>query len=415
MPSGATLVQREARPGRRDPARAGRRPLADARPRDTAHQRSVPRPDRRDVQRVDGRVPHLGDRRADGDRRPLRRAERRGDRRVRRHRLRREHPPALVETVERLAPRTIALNYSDSDAAADGLTHGLWRLLQDTFAGHVRRAVQSSEAIVNALRGRKSPDEVERIRGAIARDRGDLRRRHCRAPARPERARDRRAHARRGRATGLGYAWGATHCPAVNAGPEKDVGHSPPGELTTSAASCCTSTSASPAPTTAATCSGSGTSSTTARPTRPTTSSRLGRAVGVDRRRRRGAQPGRRRLGGRRRCAREPHRGRLSGADVRARPPARPLGARRRHRARAALGSLRRRAARRRRGGERLHARVRHGRARPRLHRPRGRRGRHGRRHRVALDAAARALARRAPRTRHSTSGAATQVGSGDS
>src|SRR6476659_3650450 len=31
--------------------------------------------------------------------------------------------PALVETVERLAPRSIALNYSRSDSAADGLTH----------------------------------------------------------------------------------------------------------------------------------------------------------------------------------------------------------------------------------------------------------------------------------------------------
>jgi Xaa-Pro aminopeptidase len=32
---------------------------------------------------------------------------------------------------------------------------------------------------------------------------------------------------------GLGYAWGRDHCPAVDAGPEKDVGHSPPGELRT--------------------------------------------------------------------------------------------------------------------------------------------------------------------------------------
>jgi Xaa-Pro aminopeptidase len=32
---------------------------------------------------------------------------------------------------------------------------------------------------------------------------------------------------------GLGYAWEPSHCPAVNAGPDKDVGHSAPGELTT--------------------------------------------------------------------------------------------------------------------------------------------------------------------------------------
>jgi Xaa-Pro aminopeptidase len=30
---------------------------------------------------------------------------------------------------------------------------------------------------------------------------------------------------------GLGYAWGRDHCPAVNAGPDKEVGHAPPGEL----------------------------------------------------------------------------------------------------------------------------------------------------------------------------------------
>ena len=32
---------------------------------------------------------------------------------------------------------------------------------------------------------------------------------------------------------GLGYAWEAAHCPAVNAGPEKDVGHTGPTELET--------------------------------------------------------------------------------------------------------------------------------------------------------------------------------------
>ena len=142
--------------------------------------------------------------------------------------------PALVETVERLAPRAIALNYSDSDAAADGLTHGLWRLLQDTFAGTpYADRFTSSEAIVNALRGRKSPAEVERIRGAIwqTEEIFEVVGRHLQ-PGLSELDIAGLMHAQvEGR--GLGYAWGRDHCPAVNAGPEKDVGHSPPGELTT--------------------------------------------------------------------------------------------------------------------------------------------------------------------------------------
>ena len=66
--------------------------------------------------------------------------------------------PALLAAVERLDPRSIALNYSTSDPAADGLTHGLWLELQETFARHAVRTTRfhSSETLVNALRGRKS-------------------------------------------------------------------------------------------------------------------------------------------------------------------------------------------------------------------------------------------------------------------
>ena len=43
--------------------------------------------------------------------------------------------PVLRETIERLDPQTIALNYSPSDPAADGLTHGLWLVLRETLEG----------------------------------------------------------------------------------------------------------------------------------------------------------------------------------------------------------------------------------------------------------------------------------------
>ena len=142
--------------------------------------------------------------------------------------------PALRNAVEQLGPRSIALNYSESDPAADGLTHGLWRVLQDAFADMpYRERFISSEAIVNALRGRKSPEEVERIRAATRETEeifdvvtATL------APGQSELEIADRMHEEIER-RGLGYAWGRDHCPAVNAGPEKDVGHSPPGELRT--------------------------------------------------------------------------------------------------------------------------------------------------------------------------------------
>ncbi|MGH3137594.1 MAG: M24 family metallopeptidase [Gaiellaceae bacterium] len=142
--------------------------------------------------------------------------------------------PALRAAIERLAPRSIALNYSESDPAADGLTHGLWLVLSQTLAGspYAERLVLS-EQIVNALRGRKSPFEVAQIKAAagvteeifdaVTRDLG---------PGMSEVEVAELMHAEVAR-RGLGYAWDRDHCPAVNAGPEKEVGRSGPGELRT--------------------------------------------------------------------------------------------------------------------------------------------------------------------------------------
>jgi Xaa-Pro aminopeptidase len=140
--------------------------------------------------------------------------------------------PGLRETIERLAPETIALNYSESDPAADGLTHGLWLVLLEALEGtpYAERLV-SSAPVVNALRGRKSPSEVARIRAAVteteeifdlvgAELRPGLKETEIAALVHDEVSR-----------RGLGYAW--QPCPAVDAGPEKDVGHSAPGELRT--------------------------------------------------------------------------------------------------------------------------------------------------------------------------------------
>jgi Xaa-Pro aminopeptidase len=142
--------------------------------------------------------------------------------------------PVLRSAIERLDPRTVALNYSESDPASDGLTHGLWLALQETLAGspYAERLV-SSEQIVNALRGRKSKVEVDRIRGAVASTEEIFEVVTARlAPGMTEIEIAAGMHTEVTRRE-LGYAWGRDHCPAVNAGPEKQVGHSAPGGLRT--------------------------------------------------------------------------------------------------------------------------------------------------------------------------------------
>ena len=142
--------------------------------------------------------------------------------------------PALRAAVERLAPGSIALNYSESDPAADGLTHGLWLVLHEALADtdYAGRFI-SSEAIVNALRGRKSAEEVRRIRGAVAETEAIFER--VTAALRPDLSEIEIARLMHSEvaARGLGYAWERDHCPAVNAGPDKEVGHSAPGDLRT--------------------------------------------------------------------------------------------------------------------------------------------------------------------------------------
>ena len=128
--------------------------------------------------------------------------------------------PALRSAIERIDPLSIALNYSESDPAADGLTHGLWLVLRDALAGtpYANRVV-SSEVIVNALRGRKSEVEVARIRDAVRETeqifsvvtdtlRPGMSELEIAALMHEEIAR-----------RGLGYSWERDHCPAVNAGP----------------------------------------------------------------------------------------------------------------------------------------------------------------------------------------------------
>lgn len=138
----------------------------------------------------------------------------------------------LRERIAALNPRQIAINTSLSDPLADGLTHGMYQqllnILADTpFADRLIAA----EDVIHALVGRKTEGELARIRAAVeATEEIFIETFNFLRPGQSEQ--EIAAFMRqRAAARGLGLAWSAENCPAVNAGPDSPIGHSGPTEL----------------------------------------------------------------------------------------------------------------------------------------------------------------------------------------
>jgi len=138
----------------------------------------------------------------------------------------------LLEHLTRLNPRHIALNFSESDPAADGLTHGMFRVLREMLAGtEYSDRLVSAAGVIGALRGRKSSAEVSRIRAAVQATEAIFQQaaRSIR-PGLTEREFAQLFHDAAAQA-GLGMAWETNYCPAVTAGPESPAGHAMPGDF----------------------------------------------------------------------------------------------------------------------------------------------------------------------------------------
>ncbi len=140
----------------------------------------------------------------------------------------------LVEALERLVPAgarppRLAVNWSEHDVMADGLSHGMFLLLTEILAGtRFAGRLVSAEPILAPLRGRKTAAELARIRAAIAAT-DDLFAEIGRfaRPGVTERALY--DHVQRLMAEqGLGHAWDRAGDPIVNAGPQSMPGHGLP-------------------------------------------------------------------------------------------------------------------------------------------------------------------------------------------
>ena len=140
----------------------------------------------------------------------------------------------FLEVLDRIAPRQIAVNYSQNDAAADGLTHGLFGLLSKHLSDTVYATrLISAENVISALRGRKSNGELERIRQAIIMTEQFFSELNSHlAPNQTERELADWLHQRVAEMN-LGFAWEPGYCPTFTAGPHSPHGHAMPGEWKT--------------------------------------------------------------------------------------------------------------------------------------------------------------------------------------
>ncbi len=135
--------------------------------------------------------------------------------------------PSLLETLKRLNPRQIAVNYSESDSSADGLSHGMFLRLQHYLKDTPYQLV-SAEKLLAALRGRKSPGEIERIRRAVQLTQKvidsvtDILK-----PGLSEKDIADFIHAQFAQYT-VQPAWERAYCPIVNCGPGSAMGHAGP-------------------------------------------------------------------------------------------------------------------------------------------------------------------------------------------
>ena len=127
--------------------------------------------------------------------------------------------------------QTVALNYDRDDNTADGLSHGLYRRLQDLLP---EREFVSAGDIVRGVRGLKSETELERVRRAAETTEELLQTATSTwDPDTTEAAFASFVHDRL-QERDLGTAWAWDYCPTVHMGGDSEVGHTMPGEHTLS-------------------------------------------------------------------------------------------------------------------------------------------------------------------------------------
>ncbi len=130
----------------------------------------------------------------------------------------------LLETISKFNPERIALNYSEDDVVADGLSHGMFLKITKILVDYTHLFI-SAAPLIRAIRGRKSATEVQLITEACILTEVINKTVTSNLKVGMSESEIQQMYYNEMDSSGVVEAWQRASCPAVDAGPDKEIGH----------------------------------------------------------------------------------------------------------------------------------------------------------------------------------------------
>lgn len=138
----------------------------------------------------------------------------------------------LINALDSYKPNSIAINYSKNDSHSDGLSYGMYQVLIQYLQGtNYLDQLFSAEKLISALRGRKTIQEIQRIKSAIETTEDIYSQIFQEIKTGMTEKEVGLLMHQKVKELGLETAWESASCPAVNSGPNSPVGHASPGDI----------------------------------------------------------------------------------------------------------------------------------------------------------------------------------------
>lgn len=135
----------------------------------------------------------------------------------------------LLESISKFNPERIALNYSEDDVVADGLSHGMFLKISKVLADYTHLFI-SAAPLIRAIRGKKSTTEVQLITEACKLTEVINKTISTKLKVGMSESEIQQLYYDEMDSSGVIEAWQRASCPAIDAGPDKEIGHVGPLE-----------------------------------------------------------------------------------------------------------------------------------------------------------------------------------------